>query len=65
MQLGQLFFHMLTLEAMAYLNVTNCYGSDLNVSMNQSLITTPYVLYIRPVGECTTMLGQSKNGSSL
>ena len=35
MDLIQLFFHMLTLNDMAYINVTDRYGSDLNVSMNQ------------------------------
>ena len=33
--LSQLFFHMLTFKALTKLNVTNHYGSDLNVSMNQ------------------------------
>ena len=27
-------------------------------------ITNPYIIYIRPASECTTMLGQSKNCSS-
>ena len=35
MHLSQLFFHMLTLENLTLLNVTDRYGSDLNVSMNQ------------------------------
>ena len=35
MHLSQLFFHMLTLEALKKLYVTNPYGSDINVSMNQ------------------------------
>ena len=35
MHLSQLFFHMLTLKALMQLNVTDRYGSDLNVSMNQ------------------------------
>ena len=35
MHLIQLFFHMLTLKARVLLNVTNRYGSDLNISMNQ------------------------------
>ena len=35
MHLSQLFFHMLTLKALIQLNVTDRYGSDLNVSMNQ------------------------------
>ena len=36
MDLFQLFFNILTLKALVQLNVTNCYGSDLNVSMNQT-----------------------------
>ena len=35
MRLGQLFLRMLTLKALTQLNEINCYGSDLNVSMNQ------------------------------
>ena len=35
MHLSQLFFYMLTLTALTKLNVTDCYGSDLNVYMNQ------------------------------
>ena len=35
MYLNQLFFHMATLKALTKLNLTNHYGSDLNVSMNQ------------------------------
>ena len=33
--LSQFFLHMLTLKALMYLNVTDLYGSNLNVSMNQ------------------------------
>ena len=58
----QLFFHMLTLQALTELNVTDRYGSDLNVSINQLY---PYAIYICPAGECTTMLDQPKNYSSL
>ena len=35
MLLSQFFLHMLTLKALVYLNVTDRYGSNLNVSMNQ------------------------------
>ena len=35
MHLSQLFFHMLTLKALRKLTVTDLYGNDLNVSMNQ------------------------------
>ena len=31
----QLFFHMLTLKALVYLNITNHFSSELNFSMNQ------------------------------
>ena len=35
MHLSRLFFHMLTLKTQTKLNVSDHYGSDLNVSMNQ------------------------------
>ena len=35
MQLSLLFLHMLTLKALAKLNVTDRWSSELNVSMNQ------------------------------
>ena len=35
MRLSQLFFHMLTPQALKWMNVADRYGSDLIVSMNQ------------------------------
>ena len=35
MHLSQLFLHMLTLQCLMQMNVTDHYVSDLNVSMNQ------------------------------
>ena len=47
-------------QSLTYLNVNDCYGSDLNVSMNQ-YESNPYEIYIIPADVCAAMLGHSKN----
>ena len=48
MNLIQFFFHMLTLKVLVQDNVTNHYGSDPNVSMNQVLLMSKnHSLYIK------------------